>query len=189
MAKANLSAAIDAVKQWAERNRAISDLADALEGLGSIENATSEALAARAEASDELAKTKTLLAAAKADVDAIVAKGNDLREAAEAEAAGIVPAAKKAADELLAAARAKADDMIDSAKRDAAAAVSAKKEELEAVTASVAAGRGVLGEIEHDIANAKQVLAATQAGIDDLRKSAQNILGVGDPPAIPAEGN
>ena len=95
----NLNSALDQLRTWAERNKAILELATALEGVGSVEQLAKEAKAKLAAVNAELAHASAELVGQRE----LVAEAVKRAEAIEAEAAA--EAAKTKSD---AAAEAKA---------------------------------------------------------------------------------
>lgn len=169
----NLNAVADQVKQWAERNKAIIALADALAEVGSIEQASTEAKKA-------LVDARAKRDAALVDLGAVAIDA----QAARDQAAKVLVDAQAAADKMIeqahddadlyrskanAAAQASADEIVAKATKradDIAFQAGALKEasraegvRLEALRVQATAAAKELQGLEAKIADAKAQIA------------------------------
>ena len=126
MSNAFLQAA-DAMRREVTRLKGLSEAAEELEKIGSLEQAHTESVGRLASIREETGKAETQLATLQAEISAIEARANGIREDAQAraaaaiseaeqKAAGILDAARKSADKLIVAAKAEADRVIAAAR-------------------------------------------------------------------------
>jgi len=151
----NLSKAGEDLKSLANRLKAIVEVADALEAIGSIEQAERSALAqkdkaysAAAEAEKACEIQKGLLAKAKEAVEAEHNKAKDLNERA----------------------RFVSDGLLENARGKAAVIVKDADAKSDAIAASVKAAKAELFMIIADCENAKEDLAKFKSELEEVKK-------------------
>lgn len=164
-----LSNAVDQLHAWAEQQRAIVDLADALKDVASVDLAADEAQArlvaartAEVDAQGALGAVQAQIAEAARQRDEILAHGSTkartIIDAASAEASSIVGNANNLAAETLAQAVAQAKGTAQDADRRATAAnveLAAAKTELAATNEALQAAKIELSSFQEKIAKAR----------------------------------
>jgi peptidoglycan hydrolase CwlO-like protein len=173
----NLSDAAEAISQMAEKYSAIVAVADVLKNLGSLEQAAAE----RKAAYDEAAKKQDdMLASVDEAAEHLAALHENIEIGqldAEADAKAVVEAAKADAEAIKKDARNDADGVLAAAKTEAAAAIANANSTLANLASKTVAARNELNSVLSDVEDAQKALVSAQAAMDDLKKTAQNILG------------
>ena len=171
-----LSDAADALIQWAERNKAILDAADALKSIGSLEQAHAEATALHAAAVSKLDEANAQLTVAQQQlVDTHTAISTAAADASS-KAAGIIGAAHREAEDIIQRAQADAADLRTVAQRDAQAASDAANGELDLITGKIGDARVELEAKIAANADADKVKEEIEAKVEALKKAAQSVL-------------
>jgi hypothetical protein len=169
----DLNNALDQLNQWATRQQAILDLADALRGVGSVEQLAGEAGAKLEVVNNQLADANSKLTDELARLDAARDEANRVHAEAQSRAEGIVAQAQSDADAIVAKAREAAGTRlaetevlchdqvakataVSTALQHAADAVQAKAEQ---VAAKILQDQVVLEGIEAKIAAAQTQIA------------------------------
>lgn len=173
--------AADAIRRLAKHYESMVFAANVLERIGSFENATNEAIAAKNKAE---AERDVLLNEAKAATDAAAQSIADAAQTVE----GLLKAANQQAAEVVAAATAKGQDAfgraIESANREAQAITAKARADAEDAVAQLQSARSQLtllaGQIE-DATNELGELTAQAADAEDrlakARAAASKMLG------------
>ncbi len=170
---ANPGAAAEAVLQLADQFRSIIDFADAVKGMGDIDQAIAEKRRVLVTATAALdAKNLDLLDASKA-----VAKAQEEATAAVASASQVLAAAQTEAAATVADARKDATAIIEKAKTQAEADAEAKMAEMQAAAeqAALKAIGDQLAAINVQIAVKTAECDALTRKIDNLRQTARQI--------------
>jgi len=165
----DIQTAVESIRRLAVQYQDMLVAADALESIGSVEQATREATAARAAAED--ARDKALL-----ELDAIVVHVQE----SKGEAEQIIAAAQKQANDIKDAALSNAQQAAEASKAVAAATVQDAEakaaEALSGVSAQLSVLQAKLTELNDAVAAAEQAkadaedaTAAAQAKLDAIR--------------------
>lgn len=157
-----LSNAVDQLHAWAEQQRAIVDLADALKGVASVDLATDEAQARLDAARSAEEEAKTALAAMQGQV--VEATANRDR---------IIAEAKVQASAILEAGAAKGKGVIDNAAANAASIMKQANTQAEAIRMQASNDAVVAHELaakaRAELAGGKQAIMQAQEELADLR--------------------
>jgi len=174
----NHTQAAEDIRTLAGRYKGIMALADSLTGLGSIEQATSEAIAAREVAEGARDKARTDAAKAKNNMAAAEANAVYIGQEAKAQADDIVAKAQAIATSIEADARLKATGMTQSAGLKCAEMVEQANAQVAVIGVCIADAKAELAEAESgaeiagDLADkAEAKLAKVQAAIRKLAEA------------------
>lgn len=162
MNAAELLNACDQVKTWAQRNKAIIALAEALEKIGCVEQAAAEANR----------RHTTALAGAQAAqnrLDALIAQ----ERAAEVRAADTEKQAKACAAEIVSAAEVNARAVVEKANADAADVLAKARDEAERIVSEAQKRKADLGALasrhENEAKAAQEKLSTANAQLSDVQ--------------------
>ncbi len=163
-----LSDAADAALQWAEKNRAVVELADVLKDIGSIEQATDEA--------------KVALALAAADRDVMRAELDSVKQALEkskALVASTTSDAEKTVQALLDDGRRAAQGIVERGQTEAASMLADAQTKINNATAvhaaNMTAAREQLAQLKQAVSECQDTLAGLRAELADARTNLQAV--------------
>lgn len=173
---ADLGKAAESVLEFAERFRAIIDLAEALKGNASIEQAIAERKAALAAATAEHEQMLADLDRTRASIAAAVAEGNDALKAHGVEMRRLEAATRDEAKATVENARESAAEIVAEAQQNADRRLAAAKKEVSAAAEELARARSELAGVESEISSARAELEEITAKMSELRRAAQSVL-------------
>lgn len=173
----DITDAVDAIQQYAERNRAIIVVADLLTKLGSIEQATQEATTRRDAAIARLNETTTALEEAHGKLGEIRADADRSLTAAQKQADDMVTEARAEAEAIVTAGRNDAADLRQVAERDAAIVRAGANDQLDSYNTRIGAAKRQLDDINAEVTEATARLDQTKASIATMRETAKQLLG------------
>lgn len=169
--------AADAIRRMAKQYENMVAAAEILEQIGSLENATTEAVAARVAAEKSRDAAINAQVAAQQSVAAAVEESEKIISEAKKSAATSAQKAKARADEIVSLATEKGEGLIAAAEARAAqinADAIAKQDAAKSATASAASREK---DINARIKAAEDELADLQGKIDALKAQAAKLLG------------
>jgi chromosome segregation ATPase len=169
--------AADAIKRQLKTMEQWQVAAEALEGLGSLDNATKEATAAMQAAQKERDAVMAEVAKAKADAKAAKDKVAATLLTAEAEAEKIVNEAKEKASGVEASAKSQAEEIVALAKANAAAMSSTARANLDTLKQQTDAADFKLKETLAQVAEAEDKLAKATKQLDTLKGKLAALMG------------
>ena len=172
----NLMEVTDQVKTWANRNRAIIALADALEQIGSLDQARAEAESRLAVARVELDEVAKQVEEAKALGEGIKAEVDRLREEALNEAAKVKSDAYDAAATMMQEATARAEEMVKSAAETARLSLDALKGDMNEAAKAAQDARAERNAALDERDAARDELAEIQKRIAAAKAEAKRLL-------------
>lgn len=171
-----ISEAVDAIQQYAERNRAIILVADLLSELGSVEQATLEASARRDAAIARLNETTVALEDASGKLGEVRADADRSLSAAQKQSSDMVEEARKQADDIVTRGREDAANLLLVAQKDTIDQLAAANGHLDALTTKIGEARKELENTNAATSEAIAKLNETNAAITSMKESAQKVL-------------
>lgn len=171
-----LDEAVEAIQQYAERNRAISQVAEVLTEIGSLELATKEAGTRRDAAIARLNETTTALEDATRKLAEIRTEADRSLTAAQKQSDETIVEARQEAEDIIKRGREDANNLLETARKDADAELAIQNDQLDALNGKIGIARQEL-ELKHaELTEAEAKLNETNAAITAMKESAQKAL-------------
>lgn len=159
---ADIQSAVESIRRLANTYRDMVTAADALESIGSVQQATREAMAARVAAEDARDKALLELSAAQSELEALRKDAESVADAANVRVADIKSSALNEANRIVEAAKASASEYSK-------AALEKAEKELAAVHADTAAAQAALASVQAKKAEADKEAEAADAKLTKLQ--------------------
>lgn len=169
--------AAKSIRNLATLYKDMTDAAEALEQIGSLEQAADEAAKATASAKGELATTQAELSKAKDKLAAAKATAQEIGEQAAAEALVIQDKAQTDAVAIITQAKQDATGIIGGAKYRAEAIVASGNSQYEVLTGNIAVLKEQYGVLNSDVQAKRRELASLEDKLNTARDGLRKLLG------------